>query len=183
LFGLGVPSNNTIIRFGLSGGGPLNGEVQEFIRIAFGIEFVQGYGLTETLAGLAIQAGDDLRTGIAGKPIPSVEVKLTSTPEVCDRKGNPYLSTDTMDVDGNAVFGRGEIAARGPSISSGYYMMPEQTKAEFKVRLVWCVAVNTAVDLNSNHFSRRRMAGSTQVTLGSSCRTEVFVLWIARRTW
>jgi acyl-CoA synthetase (AMP-forming)/AMP-acid ligase II len=176
-------SNDAMVRFGLSGGGPLNGEVQEFIRIAFGIEFVQGYGLTETLAGLTIQAGDDLRTGIAGKPIPSVEIKLASTPEVCDRKGNPYLSTDTMDVDGNVVFGRGEIAARGPSVSSGYYMMPEQTKAEFKVRLFWCVAANAILDLNSNPCSRRRMAGSTRVTLGSSCRTVVFALWIAKRTW
>jgi long-chain acyl-CoA synthetase len=107
--------------------------VQEFIRCAFGIEFVQGYGLTETLAGLTIQAGDDLRTGIAGKPIPSVEIKLVSTPDVLDRSGKPYLSTDVVDVDGNPVFGRGEITARGPSISSGYYMMPEQTKADFQV--------------------------------------------------
>ena len=31
------------LRFGLSGGGPLNGEVQDFIRTAFCIDFVQGY--------------------------------------------------------------------------------------------------------------------------------------------
>src|SRR3569623_351740 len=31
------------LRYALSGGGPLNSEVQEFIRVAFGIEFVQGY--------------------------------------------------------------------------------------------------------------------------------------------
>ena len=31
------------LRFGLSGGGPCNIEVQEFIRAAFGITFVQGY--------------------------------------------------------------------------------------------------------------------------------------------
>ena len=31
------------LRFGLSGGGPLNSEVQEFIRVAFGIDLVQGY--------------------------------------------------------------------------------------------------------------------------------------------
>lgn len=31
------------LRFGLSGGGPLNAEVQEFIRVAFGFALVQGY--------------------------------------------------------------------------------------------------------------------------------------------
>jgi long-chain acyl-CoA synthetase len=31
------------LRYALSGGGPLNEEVQDFIRTAFGVEFVQGY--------------------------------------------------------------------------------------------------------------------------------------------
>jgi long-chain acyl-CoA synthetase len=31
------------LRYALSGGGPLNGEVQDFIRTCFGIDFVQGY--------------------------------------------------------------------------------------------------------------------------------------------
>jgi long-chain acyl-CoA synthetase len=75
---------------------------------------------------------DDLRGGIQGVPIPSVEIKLDSTPDVCDRNGNPYLYTDTEDVDGHPVFGRGEILARGPSVSSGYYMMVKETKIDFK---------------------------------------------------
>jgi long-chain acyl-CoA synthetase len=120
---------------GFSGGGALNSEVQDFIRIAFGIDFVQGYGLTETNAGLTIQATDDLRGCIAGQPLASVEIKLESTLEICDRKGNPYLCTDTVDVEGNPIFGRGEIMARGPSMSLGYYMMPEQTKEVYEVRV------------------------------------------------
>lgn len=117
---------------GLSGGGALNGDVQEFIRSAFGIIFIQGYGLTETCAGLTIQADDDLRSGIAGVAVPSVEVKLESCPDIPDKKGKPYVSTDRFDVDGNPVWGRGEICARGPSITSGYYMMPDKTKEEFE---------------------------------------------------
>ena len=35
----------------VSGGAPLAPDTQEFIRIAFGIPIVQGYGLTETCAG------------------------------------------------------------------------------------------------------------------------------------
>lgn len=88
-------------------------------------------GLTETNAGLAIQDSDDLRSVIAGVPIPSVEVKLLSVPEIHDKGGSPYLSTDTRDVHGNKVFGRGEILCKGPSISLGYYMMPDKTKEVF----------------------------------------------------
>jgi long-chain acyl-CoA synthetase len=88
--------------------------------------------LTETCAGVSIQAQDDLRGGIAGVPIPSIEVKLESCPDVCDKKGKPYLSTDTVDVEGNKVWGRGEILARGTNISCGYYMMPDKTKEDFQ---------------------------------------------------
>jgi len=119
------------LKWALSGGGPLNGEVQEFIRVAFGMPLVQGYGLTETCAGLSIQATDDERPGIAGQPIPSCEVKVVSTPDVCDKGGLPYLSTDRKDVEGNPVWGRGEILVKGGNITSGYYMMPDKTKEVF----------------------------------------------------
>lgn len=62
----------------------------------------------------------------------SVEIKLESTPEVTDKKGNAYLSTDSVDVEGNPIFGRGEVLTRGNSLSSGYYMMEDKTKEEYK---------------------------------------------------
>jgi len=118
-------------RICLSGGGPLNGSVQEFLRVCLGCSIIQGYGLTETTAGLTIQAQDDPQDRIAGVPMGSVEIKVVSTPDICDKAGNPYLSTDRVDVEGNPVFGRGEIVARGNNITSGYYMMPEITKEVF----------------------------------------------------
>lgn len=119
------------MRQALSGGGPLNSEVHNFIRVCFGIPFSQGYGLTETNAGLTIQDWDDRRCGIAGVPIPSCEVKLVSVEDIRDKAGLPYLNTDTKDVDGNAILGRGEVMVSGPSVSLGYYMEPEKTKEVF----------------------------------------------------
>ncbi|CAB9506649.1 chain acyl-CoA synthetase 9, chloroplastic [Seminavis robusta] len=119
------------LRFAISGGGPLNGEVQDFIRRAFGFPLCQGYGLTETVAGLTFQARDDFRHGIAGVCIPSAEAKLVSTPDICDKAGQPYLSTDRTDVEGEKVWGRGEICTKGVNVSSGYYMNEEATKEAF----------------------------------------------------
>jgi len=87
--------------------------------------------LTETCAGLTIQAIGDLRIGVAGVPLPSVEVRLRSVPDINDKGGSPYLKTDTRDVDGNKVFGRGEIETKGACISTGYYRMPEKTAEVF----------------------------------------------------
>jgi len=119
------------LRMALTGGGPCNAEVQSFIRTCFGCPMFQGYGLTETCALLAIQDLKDLRPGIAGVPTPSVEIKLRSVPEINDKTGVPYLNTDTRDVDGNKVYGRGEILTKGMSVALGYYRMPEKTKEVF----------------------------------------------------
>lgn len=120
------------LRYALSGGGPINNEVFDFIRVAFGVQFVQGYGLTETCAGISVQDFNDIRSGVVGPPIPSVECKLVSTPDIGDKAGQPYLTTDRYDVEGNPVYGRGEIVVRGASISLGYYMRPDLTKEEFR---------------------------------------------------
>jgi len=119
------------LRLALSGGGPLNSDVQEFIGTCFGIPMGQGYGLTETCAGLTIQDIADPRAGIAGVPIPCCEVKLVSCTEINDKAGLPYLSSDRRDVKGDSVFGRGEIWIKGDNVGVGYYMMHEKTKEDF----------------------------------------------------
>lgn len=73
-----------------------------------------------------------MNTGVAGVAIPAVEIKLESTPDVGDKAGVPYLCTDKYDVEGNPVYGRGEILIRGNTVSCGYYMEPEKTKEVFE---------------------------------------------------
>lgn len=119
------------LRLAVSGGGPLSPDVQIFIRTCFGCPLVQGYGLTETCAGLTIQHNDDLRTGVAGTPLSCGTVKLQSELDIKDKNGAPYLSNDRVDADGHPIFGRGEVLLKGNNVSLGYYMMHEKTKEEY----------------------------------------------------
>ena len=120
-----------VLQFGVSGGGPLSAALQEQCRAVFCCPIVQGYALTETCVGGCFQAVDDPRTGIVGPPVPSVEVCLQSEPDLKDSNGMAYLHTDCKSANGEPIHGRGEICFRGPSVSLGYYRLPEKTKEEF----------------------------------------------------
>lgn len=43
------------LKLAISGGGPISADVQSFVRVAFNVALVQGYGLTETAACGTIQ--------------------------------------------------------------------------------------------------------------------------------
>lgn len=98
----------------ISGSAQLDPDVQEFLRAAFGNNFNQGFGMTETYAVGTIQANGDFTTGNIGAPMPCMEVCLESVPEFnysVDDKPNP----------------RGEILLRGPALFSEYYKDEEET--------------------------------------------------------
>jgi long-chain acyl-CoA synthetase len=118
-------------RFLISGGGSLNSSLHNFCRVVFCCPMVQGYALTETCVGGCFQALDDPRGNVVGPPVPCVEIMLQSEPEIKDSAGLPYLHTDTTSSHGMRIHGRGEICMRGPSISSGYYKLPDKTKEDF----------------------------------------------------
>mmetsp|Transcript_8852 Transcript_8852/g.21131 ORF Transcript_8852/g.21131 Transcript_8852/m.21131 type:complete len:745 (-) Transcript_8852:140-2374(-) len=118
------------MKFTLSGGGAISGEVQEWVRAAFSCPLVQGYGLTETCGGATIQSPLDPSIGTVGTPLGSVEVTLHSEPELTDMAGKPYLCTDKEHF-GVPCCGRGEIWLRGNSVGSGYYKLPDKTAEDF----------------------------------------------------
>merc|ERR1740121_780767 len=88
------------LKGGITGGGPISADVQGFIRTAFCMPLLQGYALTETSCAGAVQEFSDVRFGVVGPPVGSVEIKLRSClddksqPEVLDRKHKPYFDKD-----------------------------------------------------------------------------------------
>lgn len=120
-----------VLQFAVSGGGPLNPNLHNFVRTCFCCPFIQGYALTETCVGGCFQDTRDARGNVVGPPVPCVEIMLQSEPEFKDTAGLSYLHTDTVSSKGEPIIGRGEICMRGPCISSGYYKMPDKTKEEY----------------------------------------------------
>lgn len=94
------------IRICISGGGPLAPSVfRQYNQL--GIDFVQGYGLTETSPILALNPVDRYKESSVGKLLPEVELRILDPDET----------------------GQGEIAVRGPMVMQGYYKNPEATAA------------------------------------------------------
>jgi long-chain acyl-CoA synthetase len=94
------------LKFAVSAGAALPREVAEFVD-GLGITVCEGYGLTETSPGAALNTPTDRRLGSVGKAIPGVTVALDES------KGTEP--------------GEGEIIVRGHNVMQGYYKLPEET--------------------------------------------------------
>ncbi len=96
------------LRFFVSGGAPLPPYLSKAFK-KFGINIIQGYGLTETSPVLTVNHPDSPKDGSSGLPLPEVEVKVL----------NPNKD------------GIGELCFRGPMVMKGYYENSELTKKVF----------------------------------------------------
>ena len=88
------------VRQMLSGGAPLSRETHDYIRTAFGVELVQGYGLTESCACASIMDNGDLSTGSSGPPLQGVKVRLVNWEE------GGYRVTDKPLPRGEIILGQ-----------------------------------------------------------------------------
>ena len=98
----------TTIRICISGGGPLAPSVfRKYNQL--GIDFVQGYGLTETSPIVAINPVEQYKEKSVGRSCPQVDMKI--------------LNPDERNI--------GEVIIKGSMVMLGYYNMPEETAASF----------------------------------------------------
>lgn len=116
------------LRVAVSGGASLDPEVARFL-IGLGLPLIEGYGLTEAAPVVAANGLDDTLPGSVGRPLQSIDVKLTpqgellvrspsmmngywkddaETARVLDSEG--WLSTgDLAELKGGRIFIRGRL--------------------------------------------------------------------------
>ena len=113
-----LANRDDFARFDFSGLAITNGggmAVQEAVAKKWlavtGCPIVEGYGLSETSAGVTCNPTDsDSYTGTIGLPMPSVEI------EILDDQEKPLPLGEA-----------GEIAIRGPQVMQGYWQRPDET--------------------------------------------------------
>lgn len=87
------------LRFAISGGAPHASDISSFFHAA-GVLILEGYGLTETTAAIAVNTPFNYRFGSVGRPIGDVEIKIAED---------------------------GEILVRSKKVMKEYYKNPEAT--------------------------------------------------------
>jgi len=94
----------------ISGGEPLPAEVRDRFKELFGLELLEGYGLTEASPVVSVNPSGASRPGTVGPPIPGVEVRV--------------IGEDGAELARGQT---GEICVRGPIVMKGYHNRPEET--------------------------------------------------------
>jgi long-chain acyl-CoA synthetase len=97
------------VRIAICGGGPLASSVFRGYQ-ELGIDFIQGYGLTETSPIIALNPKDHFKIASVGQFF------------------HPYMEMKIDNPDENGI---GEVFVKGPMVMQGYYNMPEETVQMF----------------------------------------------------
>jgi long-chain acyl-CoA synthetase len=98
----------TTVRICICGGGPLAASVFKKYN-QLGIDFVQGYGLTETSPIINLNPVEHYKETSVGRIIPQVDMRI--------------LNPDDRGI--------GEVIVKGPVVMKGYFELPEETAAAF----------------------------------------------------
>ena len=87
------------LRYAISGAAPISSDLLIFYK-ALGIEILEVYGMTESTAVITANESGKVRIGTVGTPLPGIEVRIADD---------------------------GEILARGPIVTPGYWRRDEAT--------------------------------------------------------
>jgi long-chain acyl-CoA synthetase len=97
------------LRLLVSGGARLEPKVAGGLS-RLGFKIIEGYGLTETSPVVTINPPQKIKFGSVGKPIPDVEIKISSS-------------------DASGI---GEVLIKGPNVMQGYFKQPDLSKEIIK---------------------------------------------------
>ncbi len=109
------------LRFAISGGAPLGTELGQFFA-NMNIKVLEGYGLTETFAAVAVNTESQWQLGTVGRPIGDVEIRFDDDGEILVKSKknmkeyykNPDATKDAFTDDGYFRTGDiGELTAEG----------------------------------------------------------------------
>ncbi len=105
------------LRYCVSGGAPMPVEVMHAFDQKFGVNILEGYGLSETSPVASFNVLSlPRKPGTVGQPIRGVEFRLI------DESGATVSAIDTP----------GEICIKGHNVMRGYYRRPEETEAALR---------------------------------------------------
>ncbi|MFI5731413.1 AMP-dependent synthetase/ligase [Kribbella sp. NPDC051587] len=102
------------VQYAVSGGAPLGDKLGHFFR-GIGVPVLEGYGLTETTAAVAVNLPDDIRIGTVGRPLPGVTVGVADDGELLFKGGQVmqgYWKNDDATaaaIDGDGWFHTGDL--------------------------------------------------------------------------
>ena len=106
------PTALATVRLATSGAAKLDVQVQRAIKDRFGLDVMEGYGLTEAAPVVTSGTGLTAPEGSIGVPLPGLRVRL--------------VDTDGQDA---LVGDPGELWVRGPNVFAGYWNDPEATRS------------------------------------------------------
>jgi malonyl-CoA/methylmalonyl-CoA synthetase len=102
------------VRLFTSGSAPLTADTHNAFRQRTGLAILERYGMTETNMITSNPYDGDRLAGTVGMPLPGVEVRITDA--------ETHKTIALGDI--------GMLEVRGPNVFSGYWRMPEKTRAE-----------------------------------------------------
>ncbi len=97
------------LRLVVAGAEKLAEPVRQAWRERFGLEILEGYGVTEAAPVISVNTPEDNRIGTVGRPLPGIQAQVLPVPGVAPG---------------------GELHVRGPNLMSGYYRYEHPAELE-----------------------------------------------------